>query len=127
MNESPKEYRLKILDLATNRHLDQIANPAEENLKYMESNVDEVVWKVATQLYQQSGFKANFTRVSFRFKLSFGSPLIQAGPFQSPRKKPGGATGRLFGMKRYFPSGYSLAPVSPQRFSSSPPTIFNRE
>ncbi|MEB3882015.1 acyl carrier protein [Lyngbya sp. CCY1209] len=63
MNESASEYQSKILDLATNRYLDQIAPPSEDNLKYIESNVDEVVWKVATQIYQQSGFKADLTRV----------------------------------------------------------------
>jgi len=63
MNESESQYQSKILDLATNRYLDQIAPPSKANLNYMESNVDEIVWKVATQIYQQSGFKADLTRV----------------------------------------------------------------
>ena len=63
MNESEKEYQLKILDLAANLCLDKIATPTDENLIFMESNVDKIVWDVATEIYQQSGFKADLARV----------------------------------------------------------------
>ncbi|MFZ1025435.1 MAG: hypothetical protein WAN66_04375 [Limnoraphis robusta] len=63
MNESEKEYQLKILDMAANLCLDKIATPTDENLRFMESNVDKIVWDVATKIYQQSGFQADFTRV----------------------------------------------------------------
>ena len=63
MNESENEYQLKILDLAANLCLDKIATPTDENLIFMESNVDKIVWDVATQIYQQSGFKADLARV----------------------------------------------------------------
>ena len=63
MNELENEYQLKILDMAANLCLDKIATPTDENLRFMESNVDKIVWDVATKIYQQSGFKADFTRV----------------------------------------------------------------
>ena len=63
MNESEKEYQLKILDMAANLCLDKIATPTDENLIFMESNVDKIVWDVATEIYQQSGFKADLARV----------------------------------------------------------------
>jgi acyl carrier protein len=51
------------LDMAANFCLDKIATPTDENLRFMESNVDKIVWDVATKIYQQSGFQADFTRV----------------------------------------------------------------
>ncbi|MFZ1025436.1 MAG: hypothetical protein WAN66_04380 [Limnoraphis robusta] len=63
MNELENEYQLKILDMAANLCLDKIATPTDENLRFMESNVDKIVWDVGTQIYQQSGFKADFARV----------------------------------------------------------------
>ncbi|MEA5497227.1 acyl carrier protein [Limnoraphis robusta] len=63
MNESENEYQLKILDMAANFCLDKIATPTDENLRFMESNVDKIVWDVATQIYQQSGFQADLARV----------------------------------------------------------------
>jgi acyl carrier protein len=63
MNELENEYQLKILDMAANLCLDKIATPTDENLRFIESNVDKIVWDVGTQIYQQSGFKADFARV----------------------------------------------------------------
>ncbi len=63
MNESENEYQLKILDMAANLCLDKIATPTDENLIFMESNVDKIVWDMATEIYQQSGFKADLARV----------------------------------------------------------------
>ncbi|ERT07349.1 hypothetical protein M595_2718 [Lyngbya aestuarii BL J] len=63
MNESENEYQLKILDMATHLCLDKIATPTDENLIFMESNVDKIIWDVATEIYQQSGFKADLARV----------------------------------------------------------------
>jgi len=49
--------------MATHLCLDKIATPTDENLIFMESNVDKIIWDVATEIYQQSGFKADLARV----------------------------------------------------------------
>ncbi|MCG5061199.1 MAG: hypothetical protein KA714_25335 [Limnoraphis sp. WC205] len=57
MNESENEYQLKILDMAANFCLDKIATPTDENLRFMESNVDKIVWDVAPKSINRAVLK----------------------------------------------------------------------
>ncbi len=57
MNEVDKDYELKILKMVANKYLDETVSSTEESLKALEANRDQVVWELATRIYNQSGHK----------------------------------------------------------------------
>lgn len=63
MSSTNRDYELNILKMAINKELDKIAVTTEENLSFFESNVDQIVWDVATKIYNQSGHRVELSMV----------------------------------------------------------------
>lgn len=49
--------------MVINKYLDETLPLTEENLKFLKVNCDEVVWKLATKIYSESGHKIELTVV----------------------------------------------------------------
>lgn len=60
MSEVDINYELKVLKMMLNTYLDETVSFTEEGLEFLEANRDQVVWKLATKIYRQSGYKVEF-------------------------------------------------------------------
>ncbi len=63
MSSTNREYELNILKMAINKELDKIAIVTEENLSFLESNIDQIVWDTATKIYNQSGHRVELSMI----------------------------------------------------------------
>lgn len=63
MTKDDKTYELYILEKAINTYLDETFSVTEEALNSLVSKRDEIVWKIATEIYSQSGHKVEFSVV----------------------------------------------------------------
>jgi acyl carrier protein len=63
MSSTNREYELNILKMAINKELDKIAIVTEDNLSFLESNIDQIVWDTATKIYNQSGHRVELSMI----------------------------------------------------------------
>ncbi len=63
MTKDDKTYELYILKKAINTYLDKTFSVTEEALNSLVSKHDEIVWKIATEIYSQSGHKVELSVV----------------------------------------------------------------
>jgi acyl carrier protein len=63
MSEADKDYEVKVLTMVINTYLEEIVSVTKEGLKFLESNRDQVVWKLAIRIYTQSGYKVEFSTI----------------------------------------------------------------
>lgn len=56
-------YELDILKKVISTYFDETVPVKEEGLDYLVSKRDEIVWKIATKIYSQSGHKVEFSVV----------------------------------------------------------------
>ncbi|RUT09204.1 hypothetical protein DSM106972_012570 [Dulcicalothrix desertica PCC 7102] len=59
--ENDESYELHILKSVINTYLDRVLPNTEETLGSFTSKRDETVWKIATDIYNQSGYKVKFS------------------------------------------------------------------
>lgn len=63
MTTDDRTYELYILKKFVNTYLDETVPATEEALKSLVFKCDETVWKIATEIYNQSGHKVEFSVV----------------------------------------------------------------
>jgi acyl carrier protein len=63
MSSTNREYELNILKMAINKELHKIAIVTEDNLSFLESNIDQIVWDTATKIYNQSGHRVELSMI----------------------------------------------------------------
>lgn len=63
VNESDKSYELKVLKMVINKHLDEIVLDTQADLRVYELDRDQLVYKLATAIYGQSGHKVELNIV----------------------------------------------------------------
>ena len=63
MSSTNREYELNILKMAINKELHKIAIVTENNLSFLESNIDQIVWDTATKIYNQSGHRVELSMI----------------------------------------------------------------
>jgi acyl carrier protein len=63
MTKDDKTFELYILEKAINTYLDETFSVTEEALNSLVSKRDEIVWKIAKEIYSQSGHKVEFSVV----------------------------------------------------------------
>jgi acyl carrier protein len=63
VSELDKDYEFNILKMGITKHLNEIISPTEEGLKILEADRDNVVWELATKIYNLSGHKVEFSIV----------------------------------------------------------------
>ena len=49
--------------MAINKELDKIAVATKDNLSFLESNIDQIVWDTATKIYNQSGHRVELSMI----------------------------------------------------------------
>jgi acyl carrier protein len=63
VSESDKGYELEMLKMVVNKHLDESQLFTKGNINESETKRDQVVWDIATRIYQQSGHKVELSLV----------------------------------------------------------------
>lgn len=63
MSEADKGYELEVMKMIVNKYLEKSILLTKENINEFEANRDQLVWDIATNLYQQSGHKVELSLV----------------------------------------------------------------
>ncbi len=63
MTRNNQDYEIYILTKVINNHLYEVVEVSEYGLNSLLSKHDEMVWKIATKIYSQSGYKVEFSFV----------------------------------------------------------------
>lgn len=64
MSLNNKEYKIHIFKKAINKYLDKILPFREQDaLNALSHQMDDIVWKIATTIYMESGYKIDFSLI----------------------------------------------------------------
>lgn len=63
MSAADKNCELEILKMVINQHLDESTSLTEASLNALETELDQIVWDIATKIYGQSGYRVELSLV----------------------------------------------------------------